>query len=569
MDFESLRLGRRRLQEFCTLHNASVGFFHSSGSYRLHAGERDLGSRLRHLTSTATCLESLQDCPDADVSHRIQTFARRALRAGESSWASERSAKIYSRCRALPLIIQHSRFGKVRPHLKRILAQLKGTDRFAIGEADAMEDERKKWYPPNAYHTFWTLEILQLCSDHFGREFERFERAETLDRHRRGMVLWAWQVLGCQVALHKAASSALDTDQLAWALATVTRFPGSTISPSSLRYRDLLSQAIDTFFQAQDPTGAWHHHAPLFHYTKVGNAYCYIFETLTPLLKSALRPEMALLRDLLRPNATRLLKLLQYADRTKILLDNDRCVGWSSGHRTNQTDAESWATAAVFGCMQALRRLFGVWTQKEALQALNHPANDFAPKEALATLTNRGNTWSDAETVADQLLTMFVHPIQMRASDNNVDPDDRVIAEEQMRSAILFGPPGTSKTTLARAVAAAVCWEYVELHPSHFVAAGLPNVQRTADEIFTKLMELDRCVVLFDEIDELVRERQKEPDAFGRFLTTSMLPKLAELWKQRRIIYFVATNHVAYFDSALTKSAIRRPNTCSAAILHR
>jgi hypothetical protein len=94
----------------------------------------------------------------------------------------------------------------------------------------------------------------------------------------------------------------------------------------------------------------------------------------------------------------------------------------------------------------------------------------------------------------------------------------------------------------------------VELHPSHFVAGGLPNVQRTADEIFTKLMELDRCVVLFDEIDELMRERETEPDAFGRFLTTSMLPKLAELWKEQRIIYFVATNHIGLFDRALTRS---------------
>ena len=66
--------------------------------------------------------------------------------------------------------------------------------------------------------------------------------------------------------------------------------------------------------------------------------------------------------------------------------------------------------------------------------------------------------------------------------------------------------------------------EYVELHSSHFDAGGLPNVQRTFEEFFTKLIELDQCVVLFDEIDELMRERETVPDAFGRFLTTSMLP---------------------------------------------
>src|SRR6185437_6167741 len=56
------------------------------------------------------------------------------------------------------------------------------------------------------------------------------------------------------------------------------------------------------------------------------------------------------------------------------------------------------------------------------------------------------------------------------------------------------------------------------------------------------------------EIDELVRERDMEKDAFGRFLTTSMLPKLAELWDARKILYFVATNHINYFDSAIIRS---------------
>jgi hypothetical protein len=37
-------------------------------------------------------------------------------------------------------------------------------------------------------------------------------------------------------------------------------------------------------------------------------------------------------------------------------------------------------------------------------------------------------------------------------------------------------------------------------------------------------------------------------------LTTSMLPRLAELWKARKIMYFVGTNHIEYFDRAITRS---------------
>jgi len=150
---------------------------------------------------------------------------------------------------------------------------------------------------------------------------------------------------------------------------------------------------------------------------------------------------------------------------------------------------------------------------------------------------------------------MFVKHIATLGPDSPIDPDEQPIGKKNNRSAILYGPPGTGKTTIARALAGMTRWDYIELHASHFVADGLPNVQRTADDIFRKLMELDHAVVLFDEIDELVREREgDEADAFGRFLTTSMLPKLAELWKNRKVMYFVATNHINYFDRAITRS---------------
>src|SRR5206468_2715800 len=115
-------------------------------------------------------------------------------------------------------------------------------------------------------------------------------------------------------------------------------------------------------------------HEPLFHYREAGNAYCYIFESLTPLLKNALRGDAAWLRALLRPYVSKLFDLLEYAEATKIPLGKDRAVGWSSGHRTNMPFAESWATAAVFECMQAMRRLVGIWTKEDALRELNHQA---------------------------------------------------------------------------------------------------------------------------------------------------------------------------------------------------
>jgi hypothetical protein len=262
-----------------------------------------------------------------------------------------------------------------------------------------------------------------------------------------------------------------------------------------------------------------------------------------------------MIRELFKPYDKNLMDLWQYSDSTKIpLFQGSREVGWCSGHRTNVTEPESWASASVFSYAQALRRLIGIWCREEALSSRQTSRTRDSEKRAASKIAEQGQTWGKGAPVSEQLWTLFINPVRKQGHGDILEPDSQPIEEHQARSAILFGPPGTGKTTLVRAMADFIKWEYVEIHASHFVADGLPNVQKTADMIFRQLSELDRTVVLFDEIDELVREREMEKDAFGRFLTTSMLPKLAELWEARKIIYFVATNHINYFDSAIIRS---------------
>jgi hypothetical protein len=248
--------------------------------------------------------------------------------------------------------------------------------------------------------------------------------------------------------------------------------------------------------------------------------------------------------------------LREYAEKTQVRTSGPNGpTAWSSGHRPADARPESWATASVFSFFQAYRRVLGVLASREAFRLLPSPVLTKSDKP-LGKIIDRGDTWAaqGASTVAEDLISLFVHPVQRKGFARDPEPDDQPIAENQARSAIMFGPPGASKTTLVQTVAAALGWKYVELHSSHFVAEGIQGVQQTADRIFSQLMELDHAVVLFDEPDELVREREGAADAFGRFLTTSMLPKLAELWKQRRIMYFLATNHIRFFDAAIVRS---------------
>ena len=85
-------------------------------------------------------------------------------------------------------------------------------------------------------------------------------------------------------------------------------------------------------------------------------------------------------------------------------------------------------------------------------------------------------------------------------SDLMTGPSDRWSLEKS--SFLLFGPPGTSKSTLARSLAQCLGWHFVELTPSNFVEQGLEMIESRSREIFDDLAMLREAVVLFDELDE-------------------------------------------------------------------
>src|SRR5262249_34219647 len=79
------------------------------------------------------------------------------------------------------------------------------------------------------------------------------------------------------------------------------------------------------------------------------------------------------------------------------------------------------------------------------------------------------------------------------------------------------------------------------------------QVQAEADRIFSMLAAAERIVVLLDEFDEMVRDRNQATEVLSRFLTTAMLPKLATINKYRRIIFIIATNYIDHFDLAISR----------------
>ena len=129
-----------------------------------------------------------------------------------------------------------------------------------------------------------------------------------------------------------------------------------------------------------------------------------------------------------------------------------------------------------------------------------------------------------------------------------------LLAHNSVYSAILFGPPGTAKTTICEALAQRMGYDFIVIDTSTFLADGLTNVAARIRYVFTRLMALDKCIILFDEIEEFVLDREIAGLSMeSRMLTTAMLTAINDLRKKRQSIFFIATNRLQIFDKAIIR----------------
>lgn len=602
MSLDELIERRSALQVALAVHEASLQAFRPTDggvSFRITLLEELAGDpgrgKPRHLTSTASCFEALADVhpgtggvfPQPDERDEpgwgtlAEGFARRALETPGKDWLSDGAAHVYCRLRTLPMVLRYVRlkdnedaaavaakdrlqeaFSVIdtgRPVSERGLGELRLDDNGSPQPPDKGQTE----YPANAFHAYWGLKAH--CR-YMHRQNLRSDLPE-LDRSHLKLVdynaAWVDAAIGKHVAYLRAGKRLGDAQQLIFAVLADLQHREGKLAPASAQAA-LYEAALDTFFAAQEPLGRWPLSRPLFHYPGSGNAYCFTFETLTELLRPALpREKGRVFRALLEPFLGQLFAAWDYAIATRVPLDESgTAFGWCSTHHVGRDVPEAWATAEVFSFGQLLRCVSGHALAERAGQELGARRPEYASVEkAQEQLAKRGRTWAeDGWTVGRTLASMFLHPKSAShgtsVDHEKRDPDAPLMGEEHARSAVLFGPPGTGKTSIVEALAGSLGWQFVEVLASDFLSEGVDSVPARADRIFELLMQLDRCVVLFDEIDELIQERSRDDsDPFGRFLTTSMLPKIAKLWKQRRLIFFVATNHVSRADAAITRTS--------------
>ncbi|MEM0158703.1 MAG: ATP-binding protein, partial [Thermoplasmataceae archaeon] len=132
---------------------------------------------------------------------------------------------------------------------------------------------------------------------------------------------------------------------------------------------------------------------------------------------------------------------------------------------------------------------------------------------------------------------------------------EEITEEKKAYGVLLFGPPGTGKTMISKALASKLNWRFVEFNVADILSPWYGMAEKNLDSFFQKVQLVSPVVVFMDEIEGLMLGRSsQEMQESTRRLVNIFLTRIQDFHNRKIQVCFIgATNLPEEIDEALLR----------------
>ncbi|KAI4384595.1 hypothetical protein MLD38_002724 [Melastoma candidum] len=118
---------------------------------------------------------------------------------------------------------------------------------------------------------------------------------------------------------------------------------------------------------------------------------------------------------------------------------------------------------------------------------------------------------------------------------------------------LLFGPPGCGKTLIAKAVANAAGANFIHIKGPELLTKYVGDSEQAVRTIFRRAKTCAPCILFFDEVDALTKQRGTEGGWVVEKVLNQLLIELDGADDRRNVFVIGATNRIEVIDRALLR----------------